>query len=139
MHSKIDFIHRLQHIGIPVHQMDLSIYFYSRLGFEKVMESTFNFEGGIGTCVMMKNNEVMVELYQMPSEQLAEILNRKRGQIDHFAIDVKDVDLAFLTLKQAGFEILENEPTYLNFWKNGTRFFNLKGPSGEIIEFNQIL
>jgi hypothetical protein len=42
-------------------------------------------------------------------------------------------------LKKAGFEILEATPTFLQFWKNGTRFFNVKGPSGEIIEFNQIL
>lgn len=57
----------------------------------------------------------------------------------HFAIDVKDVDYAFEALKQAGFEILAKEPTFLAFWKNGTRFFNVKGPNGEIIEFNQIL
>jgi hypothetical protein len=49
---------------------------------------------------------------------------------------VKDVDYAFEALMQAGFEILEKEPTFLAFWKNGTRFFNVKGPNGEIIEFN---
>ena len=42
-------------------------------------------------------------------------------------------------LKKAGFEMLESTPTFLPFWKNGTRFFNVKGPSGETIEFNQIL
>jgi catechol 2,3-dioxygenase-like lactoylglutathione lyase family enzyme len=136
---KIDFIHKIQHIGIPVHNLEISIPFYERLGFENVMESPFEFDGGYGTCVMMKNNEVIVELYQMPEKQLAEIKQRKVGHIDHFAIDVKDVDYAFEALKQAGFEILEKEPTLLAFWKNGTRFFNVKGPNGEIIEFNQIL
>ena len=103
------------------------------------MESPFEFDGGYGTCVMMKNHEVIVELYQMPEKQLAEIKQRKNGHVDHFAIDVSDVDLAFDTLKKAGFEILEATPTFLPFWKNGTRFFNVKGPSGETIEFNQIL
>lgn len=136
---KIDFIQRIQHIGIPAHDLEVSIPFYQRLGFENVMEAPFEFDGGYGTCVMMKNHEVIVELYQMPEKQLAEIKKRSNGHVDHFAIDVTDVDHAFETLKKAGFEILEETPTFLQFWKNGTRFFNVKGPSGEIIEFNQIL
>jgi lactoylglutathione lyase len=136
---KVDFIHKIQHIGIPAHDLEVSIPFYERLGFENVMESPFEFDGGYGTCVMMKNHEVIVELYQMPDKQLAEIKQRKNGHVDHFAIDVSDVDVAFDTLKKAGFEILESTPTFLPFWKNGTRFFNVKGPSGETIEFNQIL
>ena len=136
---KVDFIKKIQHIGIPVHDLEISIPFYERLGFENVMESPFEFDGGYGTCVMMKNHEVIVELYQMPEKQLAEIKQRKNGHVDHFAIDVSDVDLAFDTLKKAGFEMLESTPTFLPFWKNGTRFFNVKGPSGETIEFNQIL
>jgi lactoylglutathione lyase len=136
---KVDFIKKIQHIGIPAHDLEISIPFYERLGFENVMESRFEFDGGYGTCVMMKNHEVIVELYQMPEKQLAEIKQRKNGHVDHFAIDVSDVDLAFDTLKKAGFEMLESTPTFLPFWKNGTRFFNVKGPSGETIEFNQIL
>lgn len=136
---KVDFIHKIQHVGIPAHNLEISIPFYERLGFENVMESPFEFDGGYGTCVMMKNHEVIVELYQMPEKQLAEIKQRKNGHVDHFAIDVSDVDVAFDTLKKAGFEILETTPTFLPFWKNGTRFFNVKGPSGETIEFNQIL
>lgn len=136
---KIDFIHKIQHIGIPAHDLEVSIPFYERLGFENIMESPFEFDGGYGTCVMMKNHEVIVELYQMPEKQLAEIKQRKNGHIDHFAIDVADIELAFDTLKKAGFEILESTPTFLPFWNNGTRFFNVKGPSGETIEFNQIL
>ena len=70
---KVDFIKKIQHIGIPAHDLEISIPFYERLGFENVMESPFEFDGGYGTCVMMKNHEVIVELYQMPEKQLAEI------------------------------------------------------------------
>ena len=136
---KVDFIHKIQHIVIPAHDLEISIPFYKRLGFENVMESPFEFDGGYGTCVMMKNHEVIIELYQMPEKQLTEIKQRKSGHIDHFAIDVIDIEIAFETLKKAGFEMLESTPTFLPFWKNGTRFFNVKGPSGETIEFNQIL
>ena len=89
---KVDFIKKIQHIGIPAHDLEISISFYERLGFKNVMESPFEFDGGYGTCVMMKNHEVIVELYQMPEKQLAEIKQRKNGHVDHFAIDVSDVD-----------------------------------------------
>ena len=36
---KVDFIHKIQHIGIPAHDLEVSIPFYERLGFENVMES----------------------------------------------------------------------------------------------------
>lgn len=136
---KVDFIYKIQHIGIPAHDLEISIPFYERLGFKNVMESPFEFDGGFGNAVMMKNHEVIVELYQMPDKQLAEIKQRRNGHVDHFAIDVPDIEVAFDTLKKAGFQILESTPTFLPFWKNGTRFFNVKGPSGETIEFNQIL
>ena len=76
---KVDFIHKIQHIGIPAHDLEISIPFYKRLGFENVMESPFEFDGGYGTCVMMKNHEVIIELYQMPEKQLTEIKQRKNG------------------------------------------------------------
>ena len=109
---KVDFIHKVQHIGIPAHNLEISIPFYERLGFENVMESPFEFDGGYGTCVMMKNHEVIVELYQMPEKQLSEIKQRKNGHVDHFAIDVSDVDSAFDTLKKAGFEVDRRRITF---------------------------
>jgi len=45
---KINFIHKIQHIGIPVHCMEVSIPFYERLGFENVMESPLNLMEDLG-------------------------------------------------------------------------------------------
>jgi hypothetical protein len=42
---KVDFIHKVQHIGIPAHDLELSIPFYELLGFENVMESPFELLG----------------------------------------------------------------------------------------------
>ena len=42
-------------------------------------------------------------------------------------------------LKKASFQIIEPEPVFLNFGGKGCRYFNILGPDGERIEFNQIL
>lgn len=133
-------INSLQHVGIPVSNISVSETFYARLGFKNVMLSTFMIDGEAGTCIMMKNKEVIIELYQMPDKQLQEIRARKNGHIDHIAFDVDDIDKTFLILKEAYFTIVEQSPVYLpSFWKKGCKYFNILGPDGERLEFNQIL
>jgi lactoylglutathione lyase len=132
-------INRLQHVGIPVTDLDISGAFYNRLGFENVMRSDFTFDGDSGTCMMMRHKDIVIELYQMPQKQLQEIKVRKDGHVDHIAFDVDDIDATFDALKQASFTVLEDAPVFLSFWKNGCRYFNILGPDGERLEFNQIL
>ena len=67
------------------------------------------------------------------------IRQRKDGHVDHVAFDVEDIDVAFETLTNAGFNVLEEQPLFLPFWKNGCKYFNITGPDGERLEFNQIL
>ena len=54
-------------------------------------------------------------------------------------VDVPDIDETFSVLKTAGYDLVEPEPVFLAFWKNGCRYFNMIGPDGERLEFNQIL
>lgn len=133
-------INSLQHVGIPVSNISVSEIFYNRLGFKKVMQSTFVVEGETGTCIMMKCKEVVIELYQMPDKQLQEIKSRKNGHIDHIAFDVYDIESTYSILKEASFNIIESEPVHLpSFWKKGCKYFNILGPDGERLEFNQIV
>jgi catechol 2,3-dioxygenase-like lactoylglutathione lyase family enzyme len=132
-------INHIQHIGIPVADIKASEVFYKRLGFKNVMASTFEYNGGKGTVGMMKLNEMIIELYQMPEAELKEIRSRQNGHIDHIAFDVDDIDETFRELKLASFNILEEAPVFLSFWKNGCKYFNITGPDGERLEFNQIL
>jgi lactoylglutathione lyase len=88
---------------------------------------------------MMKYGDVMIELYQLPERELSGIKNRTDGHIDHIAFDVPDIDETFSTLKDAGYTILEETPVLLHFWKNGCKYFNILGPDGERLEFNQVL
>jgi catechol 2,3-dioxygenase-like lactoylglutathione lyase family enzyme len=129
----------IQHIGIPVTDIRRSESFYEKLGFANVMEASFDYNGDTGTCVMMQRDNMMIELYQFPPPELEKIKNRKDGHIDHIAFDVPDIDATFRALKDAGFNVIEETPVFLHFWKNGCRYFNITGPDGERLEFNEIL
>jgi catechol 2,3-dioxygenase-like lactoylglutathione lyase family enzyme len=133
-------INRLQHVGIPVTDIKTSIAFYEKLGFYNAMSSTFTFNDEDGGMVaMMQNGDIILELYQMPETELQKIRARKDGHVDHIAFDVDDVEATFLTLKNAGYTVMEPQPVFLAFWKNGCKYFNILGPDGERLEFNQIL
>lgn len=136
MNLKLNYI---QHIGIPVTDIKVSEAFYERLGFKNVMATTFEYNGDKGNVAMMKMNDMIIELYQMPEGELQEIRQRKNGHIDHIAFDVDDIDKTFSALKQNNFTVLEQQPVFLSFWKNGCKYFNITGPDGERLEFNQIL
>ncbi len=132
-------INSLQHTGIPVTDIQASEAFYKNLGFSNVMRAGFLHDGKSGTCMMMKRDGIIIELYQMPEHILTEIRSRKNGHIDHIAFDVSDIDETFALVKEAGFNIIEDAPVFLQFWEKGTRFFNITGPDGERLEFNQVL
>lgn len=132
-------INSIQHIGIPVTDINTSQSFYSRLGFSNVMEAPFKHGGEKGTCVMMQRGNMIMELYQLPDSALAEIRSRGNGHVDHVAFDVSDIDETFKVIKEAGFNIIEEAPVFLQFWKNGCKYFNITGPDGERLEFNQVI
>jgi lactoylglutathione lyase len=133
-------IRSLQHIGIPVSDIDASIAFYEGLGFSDVMPSTFDMDGKTGRVGMMKHKDILIEIYQLPEPQLSAIKQRSDGHVDHFAFDVEDIDVTFKTLKEAGYRVVEESPVFLpRFWSRGCKYFNILGPDGERVEFNQIL
>ena len=129
----------IQHVGIPVTDIQASEQFYNLLGFENVMQANFDFNGGTGTCIMMQQGTIIIELYQMPPQELPAIAARKDGHVDHVAFDVPDVDKTYAVLKEAGYHIVEEAPVFLQFWDKGCKFFNILGPDGERLEFNEVV
>lgn len=127
------------HLGVPVSNLDRSKNFYRKFGFKEVMYAEIP-EGDESINVsMMEKDQFVIELYQMYGDQLEEISNRKDGHIDHIAFDVLDINKAYQELEQAGFEILEDAPAYLDFWDNGVKYFNIRGPDNEKLEFIEII
>jgi lactoylglutathione lyase len=133
-------INKLQHIGIPVTDLKRSEKFYEGLGFQNVMHSHFEIDDEKGYVSMMQLNDIIIEIYQMPSKQLVEVASRKDGRIDHVAFDVDDIDATYQELSSNGYNMLEPSPVLLaSFWSNGCKYFNIAGPDGERLEFNQVL
>lgn len=127
----------LQHLGVPVIDIARSKAFYTRLGFHEAMVTTLHTESGDVQVAMMKTGAIVIELYQLPNNALVEISTRGHGHIDHIALDVHDIQHVFDTLKAAGLVPLENAPIFLPLWDKGVYYFNIEGPDGEKVEFNQ--
>lgn len=132
-------LHGLQHLGVPVTDIDRSRAFYRQLGFEETMTAEIPSGDGAIQVVMMALGGLTLELYQLVGEELAAIRVRSDGHIDHVALDVADIEQAWQDVRAAGLEPLEDAPVFLPFWDNGVKYFNVRGPDGEKVEFNQRL
>jgi catechol 2,3-dioxygenase-like lactoylglutathione lyase family enzyme len=131
----------IQHLGIPVTNLEISVSFYTRLGFKRILASTVDVpeEDDRIMVAFMEQKNIVIELYQVTLQARKELITRKDGHVDHIAFDVADVDKAFTELKEANFEMVEDKPVFLNFWERGCKYFAVRGPDGEKLEFNQIL
>ncbi len=124
-----DYATGIQHVGIPTKDMDATKKFYEDLGFEAAFE-TVNDEAR--ACFLKMYNLVM-EVYE--SEDAA----GKIGAIEHVAIDVTDIEQVYKEICDKNMNTLQDEIHFLPFWDNGVRFFTIKGPNEEKIEFSQFL
>jgi catechol 2,3-dioxygenase-like lactoylglutathione lyase family enzyme len=130
----------LQHLGLPVTDLERSKAFYMQLGFTEAMRMDIQPENEVIRVAMMEHENFTIELYELRLEERREIAARSDGHIDHVALNVLDIEQAYADIKAAGIEILEDDaPVYLPFWKNGVKYFTVRGPDGEKVEFNQIL
>ena len=130
----------LQHVGIPVTDLDRSKNFYAQLGFVEVMRTDLPGTSEGIRVAMMQHEELTLELYQLGQEERQAIANRNDGHIDHIALDVMDIEQAYVEICGAGLEVLEDAaPVHLPFWDHGVKYFTIRGPDGEKVEFNQIL
>jgi lactoylglutathione lyase len=131
----------VQHLGIPVTDLEISVKFYTRLGFKRILAAAVEVpeENDRLTVAFMEQKGIVIELYQVTLIARKELVTRGDGHVDHIAFDVADADQAFKELREAGFEIIEDKPVLLDFWERGCKYFTVRGPGGEKLEFNQIL
>lgn len=121
----------VQHVGIPTNNIEETIAFYEKLGFEKVFE-TVN-EVANEKVAFLKHGTLVMETY----ENRAAVL--KAGAIDHVALDVKDIEEVYQYINEQGLNTTKDTIHFLPFWENGVRFFTIEGPNKEKIEFSQYL
>ena len=119
----------IQHIGIPTNDMEKTLEFYKKLGFEPAFETVNDGE----KVVFLKLHNLVMEAYENGCAKM------EYGAIDHVAIDVTDVEKAYEEVCSMGLNTLDDEIHFLPFWENGVRFFTIEGPNKERVEFSRFL
>ena len=84
----------IQHIGIPTNDIDKTVEFYHKLGFETAFE-TVNEEAN-EKVVFLKLGTLVVETYENHAAKM------EHGAIDHVALDVRDIEEIFRYINEAG-------------------------------------
>lgn len=126
-----EYLTGIQHIGIPTKDMDATVAFYQKLGFEIAFE-TINEANG-ARVVFLKLNNLVIETYEEKE------IKMEYGSIDHLAIDVTDIEKTYEEVCALGLNNQPDEIHFLPFWENGVRYFKIDGPNRECIEFSQML
>lgn len=121
----------IQHIGIPTNDIETTVNFYKKLGFE-IAFRTINEEAN-EKVAFLKLNSLVIETYENKMAKM------EAGAIDHVAIDVKDIEKVYELVNQAGLNTTQDTVHFLPFWKNGVKFFTIEGPNKEKVEFSQYL
>lgn len=122
-------INGLQHIGVPTKNMEETIAFYGKLGFEIAFETVNDGD----RVVFLKFGSLVIETYESKDATM------KSGAIDHIALDVKDIEKIYELINQEGLNSTQDTIHFLPFWENGVKFFTIEGPNKEKVEFSQYL
>lgn len=126
-----EYVTGIQHVGVPTGDIEATVAFYQKLGFEVAFE-TINEANG-AKVVFVKLHNLVIETYEEDAAKM------EYGAIDHVAIDVTDVERVYEEIKVMGLNTLDDELHFLPFWENGVRFFTIEGPNKERVEFSQFL
>ena len=121
----------VQHIGIPTNDIEKTIEFYQKLGFEIAFQ-TVNEEAN-EKVAFLKLHTLVIETYENKAAAM------QAGAVDHIAIDVKDIEKVYSMIDRAGLNSTQDTIHFLPFWEKGVKFFTIEGPNKEKVEFSQYL
>jgi len=124
-------INGLAHFGLYINDIERSVAFYKKLGFEPF----FSTKNGDFPVTFIRNNDCVIELVQFPDG-----ISREDGWFDHVALSVTDIDGVKADLESKG--IVFEEDTYTiapHCFENGSKWVLFRGPDGEHIELNERL
>ncbi len=119
----------IQHIGLPTADVQRTIDFYTTLGFKLATRHDINGRD----FAFLQLGDLLIEV--IPTQDPA-MLN---GAVDHFCLDVKNIDELYTQLKEAGYNVIDPAVNDIAFWQKGARYFFIQGPNAEKIEFCEIL
>jgi lactoylglutathione lyase len=122
----------LAHICIYTNDIDASIHFYRHfLHFQVDYQAKVNTYEGAYWYASISLGNLVLELVEIISPRIE--LQTMRGAIDHFAIEVENIEAVVEELHALGLETDTDVFTFKHLLK-GTKGVFLHGPSGELIE-----
>jgi lactoylglutathione lyase len=132
----------IQHLGIPVYDIESSKKWYSdKLDFTVIHETSLKTKDGEIKFAFLDHQGLMIELYQLTGDEREEIKTRQHGHIDHFAIDVLDIRKGIEVLKTKGVTIDPDTSSGIvslpTVWIKGVEYIFFNGPEGERFELNE--
>lgn len=121
------------HIGLATNDLEKDRAWYLSLGFREIGR----FVSSVGEDVsFLDNGAVVYEMYQ----PLTPVSGEAVGKIDHISFVSEDIEADYKAALEQGYKIctngIEEIPT---FWEKGIRYFKLESPTGEQVEFCQVL
>ena len=118
----------MDHIGIASINVEADVQYYvDVLGFRIIDH--------FGTCYFIQNGGTVYEIFSRKEQPEAAI-----GKIDHIAYTSRDIEKDYAYAVEQGYEIATNGIESIDrFWAHGIRYFKIRTPGGQQIEFNQIL
>ncbi len=123
---------KMGHIGLAVNDLETAVKWYvDVLGFELI--GSFVTPGGV-QARFLKSGDLVYEIFRPLGGAAAP------GKIDHFCFESTDIeaDYAYCVAQGYSFEAegIQSIPT---FWDKGIKYFKILSPTGEAIEFCQVL
>lgn len=123
---------KLGHLGLATADIEATVNWYiDVLGFELI--GTFTSPAG-EPIRFVKNGDVVYEIFT-PNGGVA-----TPGKIDHLCLESVDIEADYAYCKAQGYtfeaEGIQELPTV---WEKGVRYFKIMSPSGEPVEFCQVL
>ncbi len=126
---------RLGHLGMASRDVDATVAWYvDVLGFEKIGE--FKAPNGNDIKFIRHKEGCIYEIF--PSEDGEDA--GAYGKIDHYCFESEDVEKDYEYCLEQGYTITtEGIEELPGLWERGVRFFKIGAPTGQQVEFCQIL
>ena len=119
------------HVGLPTNDLQKTVEFYKSLGFEEIMQ-TYNEKAGEKVAFLQIKN-YCIETFENGQAAMSD------GAYQHVALDVEDIESMYQKICNEKYTVITDGIEELPFWENGVKFFMIKGPNEERIEFCQKL
>jgi methylmalonyl-CoA/ethylmalonyl-CoA epimerase len=129
---------RIHHIGVAVADLDASIRLYtSALGAELVQRATNEKEGLEAAFLRVGDGEIELMAPLRDDSPVGKFMAKRGPGLHHVAYGVTDIDQSLAEARDAGLELIDNEP---RVGMHGTRiaFVHPKSLEGVLTELVQL-